>query len=80
MTPNYIATTKHHVIACSEQAVYVWQYRSSMSKLGIDTGTGGSNRKAGRETSFHIDVVCLPPLCCTVFVVVVVVVVSRSPT
>jgi WD repeat-containing protein 35 len=55
LEPVYTAMTKYHVIVASEESVYVWQYRTPVSKLtSLDTGTG-LRRKEGRERIFHVD-------------------------
>ena len=39
--PQYLIITPHHVIAANGTFVYVWQYRTLMSKLtSVDLGTG----------------------------------------
>mmetsp|Transcript_25379 Transcript_25379/g.58463 ORF Transcript_25379/g.58463 Transcript_25379/m.58463 type:complete len:1193 (+) Transcript_25379:116-3694(+) len=56
--PTYLAMTKTHIIAASDEVVYIWHYSSKASKLtSISTGTEGMvlKRKEGRETVFHID-------------------------
>jgi len=55
LEPVYTAMTKYHVIVASDESVYVWQYRTPVSKLtSLDTGSG-LRRKDGRERIFHID-------------------------
>lgn len=54
--PTYLTLTAYHVVAASPDAVYVWQYRTLMSKLtSVDAGTGSLRRKEGRERCWHID-------------------------
>ena len=54
--PQYLIITPYHVIAANGSSVYVWQYRTLMSKLtSVDLGTGSLRRKEGRERAFHID-------------------------
>jgi len=54
--PEFIFVTEHHVCAASADLVYLWQYRTLMSKLtSVDAGTGSLRRKDGRERCFHID-------------------------
>ena len=31
--PKHIAMTEHHVVAANDDTLYVWQYRTSVSKL-----------------------------------------------
>eukprot|EP00232_Nephroselmis_pyriformis_P019088 CAMPEP_0182899530 /NCGR_PEP_ID=MMETSP0034_2-20130328/28121_1 /TAXON_ID=156128 /ORGANISM="Nephroselmis pyriformis, Strain CCMP717" /LENGTH=1198 /DNA_ID=CAMNT_0025033565 /DNA_START=181 /DNA_END=3774 /DNA_ORIENTATION=- len=56
--PMYVCMTAYHVIVASEEVVYVWQYRTLVSKLtSVDAGGAGASmrRKDGRERMFHID-------------------------
>jgi len=54
--PTFLCITAYHVIAASADFVYVWQYRTLMSKLtSVDSGTGSLRRREGRERCFHID-------------------------
>lgn len=55
--PQYVAMTPYHVMAASESVVYVWQYRTLVSKLtsAADTSAMTVNRKEGRERVFHVD-------------------------
>lgn len=59
ITPTHITMTKYHVIVASDDVVYVWQYRTPVSKLTSVDGGGNSNgslrRREGRERMFHID-------------------------
>jgi len=43
---------KTHLIACSEDSVYVWQYRSQVSRL-LSNDPG--KKKIGREVAFFVD-------------------------
>ena len=44
------------MVAASADFVYVWHYRTLMSKLtSVDSGGSSLRRKEGRERSFHID-------------------------
>ena len=54
--PDFLCITAHHVVAASADFVYVWHYRTLMSKLtSVDSGGSSLRRKEGRERSFHID-------------------------
>mmetsp|Transcript_9052 Transcript_9052/g.14851 ORF Transcript_9052/g.14851 Transcript_9052/m.14851 type:complete len:1200 (+) Transcript_9052:114-3713(+) len=53
--PLYLAMTPYHIVAASEDVVYVWQYRTSVSKLTSADSSGMLRRKEGRERVFHID-------------------------
>jgi WD repeat-containing protein 35 len=54
--PKYLTINNHHVVAASDQAVYVWQFRtSSFSKILLSTDVAGVKRKDVREKVFHID-------------------------
>eukprot|EP00741_Cyanophora_paradoxa_P024440 tig00022075_g23597.t1 len=58
--PIYISMTPYHVTVASEDTVYVWQYRTVLSKLtSVDNSVSGAGaalrRKEGRERVFHID-------------------------
>ena len=46
--PRYVAMNRTHIICCSEDTVYFWQYRSQ----AMD---GDKKKKAGKENAFHID-------------------------
>jgi WD repeat-containing protein 35 len=50
--------TKTHIIVCSAEHVYVWQYKNQVSRLTtfetVGGGQGGA-RKLGRETAFFIE-------------------------
>jgi WD repeat-containing protein 35 len=50
--PLYLAMNGLHVIACSEDCVYVWQYRSQVSRfLSLDA----AKSRVGREVAFGIE-------------------------
>ena len=54
--PTHLAITPYHVVCASHSFIYVWQYRTLMSKLtSVDLGTGSLRRKEGRERCFHVD-------------------------
>ena len=54
--PTFLTVTPYHVVAASHSFVYVWQYRTLMSKLtSVDLGAGSLRRREGRERCFHID-------------------------
>jgi WD repeat-containing protein 35 len=59
MNPAQCAMTKYHVIVASEHSVYIWQYRTPVSKLtSVEFSTNqvkSLRRKEGRERIFHID-------------------------
>ena len=58
MEPKCVAMSPYHVCAASSDHIYVWQYRTLMSRLtSVDEGGGASSlrRKEGRERAFHID-------------------------
>jgi len=50
--PLYVSMNKTHVVVCSEETVYTWQYRSQVSKL---LSLDATKRKIGREVIFHVD-------------------------
>ncbi len=52
--PRHLALTHTHVIAASEEGVYVWQFRTAFTKL-LSTDVGGVKRRDVREKAFHID-------------------------
>eukprot|EP00736_Rhodelphis_marinus_P014135 Rmarinus@m.4538 len=53
--PVFLTMTDTHVVVASEEIVYVWQYRTMLSKL-TSLGDGGGLRKdKGRERVFHVD-------------------------
>jgi len=59
--PQFIAMTKSHVVVANRTAVYVWQFKSGVSKLGNKENNmamlldPGGRSKNGRERIFHID-------------------------
>ncbi len=55
--PIFMHMTKHHVIVADHSSVFVWQYKSTASKLTTVENSGFSElrRKEGREKLFHID-------------------------
>lgn len=58
--PVFLAMSPYHVIVASTELVYVWQYRTPVTKLTSLAGTAGAQaskpiRKEGRERVFHVD-------------------------
>lgn len=53
--PQFLAMTNQHVVAASQDVVYVWSYRSSLAKGG-DGLIGKSGVRRSLEYMFHIDV------------------------
>mmetsp|Transcript_7812 Transcript_7812/g.27429 ORF Transcript_7812/g.27429 Transcript_7812/m.27429 type:complete len:1008 (-) Transcript_7812:93-3116(-) len=53
--PTFVSMTPYHVVVASDSAVYVWQYRTGVSKLTSTTAPGSEWRKDGRERLFHAD-------------------------
>eukprot|EP00238_Polyblepharides_amylifera_P008608 CAMPEP_0196598138 /NCGR_PEP_ID=MMETSP1081-20130531/94147_1 /TAXON_ID=36882 /ORGANISM="Pyramimonas amylifera, Strain CCMP720" /LENGTH=1154 /DNA_ID=CAMNT_0041923789 /DNA_START=199 /DNA_END=3663 /DNA_ORIENTATION=- len=55
--PMYMTMTQYHVIVASEELIYIWQYRTPVSKLtSVDAeGSSSLRRKEGRERIFHVD-------------------------
>mmetsp|Transcript_25500 Transcript_25500/g.48224 ORF Transcript_25500/g.48224 Transcript_25500/m.48224 type:complete len:1215 (+) Transcript_25500:126-3770(+) len=55
--PVHMTMTQYHVIVVSEELVYVWQFRTPVSRLtSVDSEASSSlRRKEGRERIFHID-------------------------
>jgi len=56
--PKHIAMTKYHVIVASAHSIYIWQYRTPVSKLTsleFSTNNKLQGRREGRERIFHID-------------------------
>jgi WD repeat-containing protein 35 len=50
--PLFVSMNKTHIVLSSTDSIYVWQYRSQVSRLlSQDT----SKRKMGRENAFNID-------------------------
>jgi WD repeat-containing protein 35 len=52
--PKYLTINSHHVIAANDENVYVWQFRTSFSKV-MSTDVSGVKRKDAREKVFHVD-------------------------
>ena len=52
--PNYVYMTKTHVIICSLDHIYVWQYKSQSVRAAAFETMGGSKR-IGREVAFYVD-------------------------
>ncbi|GFH20071.1 WD_REPEATS_REGION domain-containing protein, partial [Haematococcus lacustris] len=52
--PKFLTITNYHVVAASDEAVYVWQFRTSFSKI-LSTDVSGVKRRDVREKVFHID-------------------------
>ena len=50
--PLYASMNKTHIIIASSDSIYVWQYRSQVSKI---LSQDISKRKIGREMGFNID-------------------------
>jgi WD repeat-containing protein 35 len=48
--PSYISISKTHIVACSQETVYVWQY-SKKSRISKDP----TKAKIGKEIAFHVD-------------------------
>eukprot|EP00201_Polytomella_parva_P012196 CAMPEP_0175066548 /NCGR_PEP_ID=MMETSP0052_2-20121109/16571_1 /TAXON_ID=51329 ORGANISM="Polytomella parva, Strain SAG 63-3" /NCGR_SAMPLE_ID=MMETSP0052_2 /ASSEMBLY_ACC=CAM_ASM_000194 /LENGTH=442 /DNA_ID=CAMNT_0016333265 /DNA_START=239 /DNA_END=1564 /DNA_ORIENTATION=- len=46
--PKYLAITNHHVIAASDETIYVWQFRTGLSRV-LSTDAGANRRKEMRE-------------------------------
>ena len=54
--PVTVSMTSTHVVATSEDVVYVWQYRSVTSKEdSLDPQAANARRKEGKERAFHIE-------------------------
>jgi WD repeat-containing protein 35 len=53
--PKHVTMTPYHIIAASDDQIYVWHYRSSVSKLTSVDSSGSLRRREGRERVFHID-------------------------
>lgn len=52
--PRFIAMTSRHVVAASEDVIYVWQYRTSNSKLsGLSVGNSSSNAYRKESLAEH---------------------------
>jgi len=50
--PLFVSMNKTHVVVCSSESIYVWQYRSQVSRL---LSMDSTKRKIGRELGFNID-------------------------
>jgi len=57
ISPLYITMTPYHIIVASADVVFVWQFRTPVSKLtSVDmSGDESIRRREGRERIFHID-------------------------
>jgi len=59
--PDHVTMTPFHVAVASTDTLYVWQYRTAVSKLtsvdasGAASAASGLRRKEGRERLFHVD-------------------------
>mmetsp|Transcript_20542 Transcript_20542/g.58181 ORF Transcript_20542/g.58181 Transcript_20542/m.58181 type:complete len:1228 (-) Transcript_20542:92-3775(-) len=57
--PLHVAMTKSHVVVASEDVVYIWMYRNSVTKQSNDLATAASmlgvGSKRRTEMMFHID-------------------------
>jgi WD repeat-containing protein 35 len=57
--PQFVTMSKQHIVVASEDTVYVWQYRTQVSKLtSMDQQLEADKmlgRKDSRERVFHID-------------------------
>ncbi|RHY35208.1 hypothetical protein DYB32_000267 [Aphanomyces invadans] len=54
----FLTMTPRHIIAASTDAIYVWQYRTTVSKLSSDNGSTSSTlptTRGGRERIFYVD-------------------------
>ena len=47
--------TGTHVVVASDDVIYVWQYRTMMSKLTSASEGTGLRKQSGRERIFHVD-------------------------
>jgi WD repeat-containing protein 35 len=52
--PVAVTMTKTHIIVCSHDHVYLWQYRNQVARLTTFEAQTGL-RKVGRETAWFID-------------------------
>jgi WD repeat-containing protein 35 len=51
--PRYVAMNTTHVIVCSDETVYYWQYRSQYSQsVSLESE---KKKRAGKESAFHIE-------------------------
>lgn len=53
INPKYVAMNTTHVVVCSDDTVYYWQYRSQYSQ-GVSLESE-KKKRAGKESAFHID-------------------------
>jgi WD repeat-containing protein 35 len=54
--PDFVTMTPYHIVVASTDTLYIWQYRTAVSKLtSLDAGAPSLRRKEGRERVFHID-------------------------
>jgi WD repeat-containing protein 35 len=54
--PLYSTITKTHIIACSNDFVYVWQYRNQVARLTtFETSANSGVRKLGRDVAWYVD-------------------------
>ncbi|KAH9097856.1 hypothetical protein LEN26_016945 [Aphanomyces euteiches] len=55
--PLFLTMTPRHIVAASADAIYMWQYRSNVSKLSVNGATESSNvtTRGGRECIFYVD-------------------------
>ncbi len=56
--PKYVTMNQTHVIVCSDDTIYYWQYRSQYSQ-GVSLESE-KKRKAGKESAFHVDEIPTP--------------------
>lgn len=54
VTPDHVAITPFHVAVASTDTLYLWQYRTQVSKL-TSVDSHALRRKEGRERVFHVD-------------------------
>lgn len=53
INPRYVAMNTTHVIVCSDDTIYYWQYRSQYSQsISLESD---KKKRAGKESAFHID-------------------------
>lgn len=53
--PQYVAMTATHVAVASEQHVYLWQYRTSLSKVNLNSAALAREAATQREQMWHVD-------------------------
>ena len=53
--PKSMAMTTQHIIVASDTMVYVWHYRTAVSKLTSVVSAKSHQRREGRERAFRID-------------------------